>query len=410
VSKVHKEITYRRLFSEFRKYLESQSSDISVILKDIYQNAKIYEENHLRSDTQEGDLSPVEIFLYRLNTLESDVFKPLLIWLLDTSRERIPTEEITKFTSVLESWMVRRVATKANTKNYNKFMVDLLQQLESNERSQAGSVLEDLLAKQISYLSHWPSDNEVKYILKTYPLGWRITRARLRVILEGIEDSLRGWGPDKTVHEQRMRRFSSTVEHIMPKAWDRNWTPVSSDSERKFRDNMIQTLGNFTLASRRLNSKMSNEPWDIKRKALADAQLTSLALNKNVVDQAEWNEYKIEERTLRLVEEFIKCWPVPNEKLPKEIKSPNLEVTKLSESESRVGERWFLEEESALQDEWSQGLLVEEIAGLHQRRVGGIMARLKFLGLIAKEATLEDVDRIQSAKSKYSTKEDLAKL
>ena len=399
ISKLHKEITYRRLFSEFRKYLDSRGTDIRELLKDIYENARIYENAHLRSYIPEGDLSAVEIFVYRLNNLESDVFKPLLIWLLDSSREKVPLEEIQKFTSSLESWMVRRVATKANTKNYNKFMVELLKNLESSDRLKAGSVLEELLAKQTSYLSHWPSDKEVTHVLKTYPLGWRITRARLRVILEAIEDSLRGWGNETTVHEQRMRRYSSTVEHIMPKAWEKNWNSVANDSERKFRDNMIQTLGNFTLASRRLNSRLSNGPWEVKRQALADAQLTSLALNKDVVSEPEWNESKIEERTLRLVEEFIRYWPVPNDKLPKDFKSPNLEVTKLSESESRVGERWSLAEESALQEEWSQGLSIEEISGLHQRRTGGIMVRLKTLDLLAEEATIEDADRIQSGKS-----------
>jgi len=399
ISKLHREITYRRLFSEFRKYLDSKSTDITELLKDIYENAQIYESVHQHSYIPDGDLSAVEIFLYRLNNLESDVFKPLLIWLLDASREKIPLDEIQKFASTLESWMVRRVAIKANTKNYNKFMVDLLKNLESNDRLKAGSVLEELLAQQTSYLSHWPSDAEVKHVLKTYPLGWRVTRARLRVILEGIEDSLRGWGSEKTVHEQRMRRYSSTVEHIMPKAWEKNWGPVTGDSERRFRDNIIQTLGNFTLASKRLNSRLSNGPWDVKRKALADAQLTSLALNKDVVSEPDWNEERIGERTSKLVEEFIKYWPVPNEKLPKDFKSPNLEVTKLSESESRVGERWLFAEESALGEEWAQGLSIQEISGLHQRRVGGIMARLKTLDLLAEEATVEDADRIQKSKT-----------
>ena len=82
ISKLHKEITYRRLFSEFRKYLDSRGTDIRELLKDIYENARIYENAHLRSYIPEGDLSAVEIFVYRLNNLESDVFKPLLIWLL----------------------------------------------------------------------------------------------------------------------------------------------------------------------------------------------------------------------------------------------------------------------------------------------------------------------------------------
>ena len=402
ISKLHKEITYRRLFSEFRKYLDSQFADANSLLQDIYENAKIYEKMHLNALSPTGDLSSVEIFVYRLNNLESDVFKPLLIWLMDPAREKIPPQQITKFVQVLESWMVRRVATKCNTKNYNKFMVELLRYLDKEERNQAGDVLETLLATQTSYLSHWPSDKEVSHVLNTYPIGWRITRARLRVILEGIEDSLRGWGGSKTSHEQRMRRYSSTVEHIMPKSWEKNWPPVSSDIARKRRDSVIQTLGNLTLASRRLNSKLSNGPWDVKKKALSDAQLTSLALNKDVFSESMWDEQRIEHRTERLVEEFIKYWPVPNEKLPKNFVSPNLSITTLSDSESRVGERWSVAEESALGEEWNQGLSIQEISGLHQRRVGGIMARLKTLDLLPEDGTIEMADEIQRKKTSGS--------
>jgi uncharacterized protein with ParB-like and HNH nuclease domain len=398
ISKLHKEITYRRLFSEFKSYLTVSESSAEDFLKDINDNAMIYQQLHLRAADPNADLSSVALFVYRLNNLESDVFKPILIWLLDPSREVIPSNQIDKFISSLESWMVRRVATKSNTKNYNKFVIEILRKIEKQPRSKAGDFLENFLAEQTSYLNHWPSDKEVVQVLTTYPLGWRITRARLRVILEALEDSLRGWNGAKPSHEQRMRRYSSTVEHIMPKAWEKNWPAVKDEFARKYRDNIIQTLGNFTLASRRLNSKMSNGPWEEKKKALSDAQLTSLALNKDVFSEAEWNETKIEARTARLLNEFIHYWPVPNEKLPANFVSPSQDKNTLTEAEFRVGERWTSAEESALSEEWEQGLSVPDIAGLHQRRAGGIMARLKTLGLLPEEATQEEAEKLQQAK------------
>ena len=398
IAKLHKEITYRRLFSEFKSYLTVSESSAEDFLKDISDNAMIYQQLHLMAADPNAELSSVALFVYRLNNLESDVFKPILIWLLDPSREVIPSNQIDKFISSLESWMVRRVATKSNTKNYNKFVIEILRKIEKQPRSKAGDFLENFLAEQTSYLNHWPSDKEVVQVLTTYPLGWRITRARLRVILEALEDSLRGWSGAKPSHEQRMRRYSSTVEHIMPKAWEKNWPAVKDEFARKYRDNTIQTLGNFTLASRRLNSKMSNGPWEEKKKALSDAQLTSLALNKDVFSEAEWNETKIEARTARLLNEFIRYWSVPNEKLPTNFVSPSQDKNTLTEAEFRVGERWTSAEESALSEEWEQGLSVPDIAGLHQRRVGGIMARLKTLGLLPEEATQEEAEKLQQAK------------
>ena len=112
ISKLHKEITYRRLFSEFKSYLTVSESSAEDFLKDINDNAMIYQQLHLMAADPNADLSSVALFVYRLNNLESDVFKPILIWLLDPSREEIPRLQIDKFIRSLESWMVRRVATK----------------------------------------------------------------------------------------------------------------------------------------------------------------------------------------------------------------------------------------------------------------------------------------------------------
>ena len=61
-----------------------------------------------------------------------------------------------------------------------------------------------------------------------------------------------------------------------------------------------------------------------------------------------------------------------------------------------------------MQEEWSQGLSLEEISGLHQRRTGGIMVRLKTLDLLAEEATIEDADRIQKNKYKNLRGQDIS--
>ena len=135
-----------------------------------------------------------------------------------------------------------------------------------------------------------------------------------------------------------------------------------------------------------------------KKKALSDAQLTSLALNKYVFSEAEWNETKIAARTARLLNEFIHYWPVPNEMLPANFVSTSQGKNTLTEAELRVGERWTSAEESALSEGWEQGLSVPDIAGLHQRRAGRIMARLKTLGLLPEEATQEEAEKLQQAK------------
>ena len=46
------------------------------------------------------------------------------------------------------------------------------------------------------------------------------------------------------------------------------------------------------------------------------------------------------------------------------------------------GEKWTEEEESRLVKEFNQGFSIGEIASMHNRKKGGIRARVKRLGLI----------------------------
>ena len=59
---------------------------------------------------------------------------------------------------------------------------------------------------------------------------------------------------------------------------------------------MIHTIGNLTLVNYRLNPTLSNEPWDSKRKTLADHSV--LFLNKRLVNKgpSAWDEAAIEKR------------------------------------------------------------------------------------------------------------------
>lgn len=103
------------------------------------------------------------------------------------------------------------------------------------------------------------------------------------------------------------------IEHIMPQGWGQNWKlPDDVEDEAQAtdaRNYIIHTLGNLTLTSRRLNSSLSNAPWDKKREAL-DAH-SVLRLNRTLLDEAPdvWDEAAIDERARRLCATAIKVWP-----------------------------------------------------------------------------------------------------
>lgn len=80
------------------------------------------------------------------------------------------------------------------------------------------------------------------------------------------------------------------------------------------RDAVVDTLGNLTLLTQRLNSKVSNGPWSgEKGKRAALTAHDVLFLNRDLVEVSDdgWDEEKIAERTALLTDVVVNIWTVP---------------------------------------------------------------------------------------------------
>jgi hypothetical protein len=77
------------------------------------------------------------------------------------------------------------------------------------------------------------------------------------------------------------------------------------------RDRLVHTLGNLTLLTGKLNSKVSNAAWNTKRAALQEHDV--LKLNVDLLGTAgdTWTDAKIRGRTDALVTRVLAIWPVP---------------------------------------------------------------------------------------------------
>jgi hypothetical protein len=119
------------------------------------------------------------------------------------------------------------------------------------------------------------------------------------------------------------------IEHVMPRGWRTYWgSDIHGDAELATkRDIRVDTLGNLTLVTKKLNGTLSNRPW-----RNADAELVAntgreagigkrsllsrysvLVLNKEIVESHEdaWTEDDIRERSRQLTEALIAIWPRP---------------------------------------------------------------------------------------------------
>jgi hypothetical protein len=161
---------------------------------------------------------------------------------------------------------------------------------------------------------YWPDDAELQDELGGLQAYRRLGRGRLRMVLEAVEDHLRGWRDGKSgLGEERVARGKLAIEHVMPRKWHANWLLQEGRGEAD-RDRIIHSLGNLTLLTGKLNSKVSNGPWlgtYGKRSGLEDHDV--LVLNRELLKKAveRWTEDSIRLRTQELAGVIGQIWPVP---------------------------------------------------------------------------------------------------
>ncbi len=316
VAQTGEEILAREVFSSFKHYADFQSGKTMMqLLQEIHRAAGIYRDFTEKGEQLDGPLDRVGLFAYRIKTLESEVVKPLLLLLLNHPDGPLPQSQIDAALDAIESWLVRRMLVRATPKSYNKLMAEVVAMVRSTPPQQVGQAVRHHFASQGAETAYWPDDEEVRRELITMPVYRKLSRGRLRMVLEAIEDHWRGWAPGQTsAAGMRIRRATYAIEHLMPQSWLKHWPlkEAAADSERESR---IHQLGNLTLLSKKLNSTVSNGPWlGVKGKAEHLQEKDVILLNSRVLKThgaLQWDEEAIDARTQAAVEAILQIWPVP---------------------------------------------------------------------------------------------------
>ncbi|MEQ1759424.1 MAG: DUF262 domain-containing protein [Vicinamibacterales bacterium] len=314
VARTGKDVVDREVFDRFKRFATYEAGvPMLELLGQIDAAARVYRDFVTKASSYTGPIDRLGLFGYRTGVLESEVIKPVVLCLLDPRESRIPEAQLEKALEVVESWMVRRMLVRATTKSYNLTVAELVALLSKSDRASAGDVVQRFFAEQTSPSSYWPDDSEVREELRELLAYRRLRRGRLRMVLEAIEDSKRGWGGGRpALGEERVTRGRYAIEHVMPRKWTAHW-PLPEGHDDAERDRLVHTLGNLTLLTGRLNSKVSNGPWvgeNGKRAGLEAHDV--LFLNRELVKGAhDWSEASIHRRTAELADTICRIWPVP---------------------------------------------------------------------------------------------------
>lgn len=294
------EVQIADVFPRFRRYADTAPS-VTALLEDLQQVSGSF-----RALEQTNGTGALGDFLHRWRVMDAGVSTPVILWLL-ANQDELGEEKLTRTLSSIESYLIRRMLCRLTTKDYNRLFLEIVGLLREAPTSDADQIVIDHLAGQTSESRVWPGDGQVEEALLTLPLYQLLTRGRLRLILEALEDDARS---AKTEEDHVKRGLS--IEHVMPQGWRKHWQSVPLDEEEAaHRDRLIHTLGNLTLVTIALNAELSNEPWTRKSGILADH--TVLLLNRSLLkDYSEgWTEGVIAERGSAMAKRVLKLWRRP---------------------------------------------------------------------------------------------------
>ena len=294
------EVSAGKVFNVFRKVADNQQ------IEDVMSEVKDDLSNYRRHEMEPRE--PVEkVFRYRASVMQIGAFTPALLAILSKlDKARFGTLQ------ALESFLVRRMVCRNTTKDYNRLALDLVSELDECGPEDADRAVVKFLSGQQADSRRWPTDEDLENACSSLPLYRLLTRGRLRLVLEGVEEQYR----KTSLAEETQAPRNLTIEHVLPQSWEAHWPLPNNIDEHEAqhkRNQLVHTLGNLTLVTQRLNSTASNAPWKLKSKTLKEHSV--LLLNRRLLDESgevAWDEQTILSRSRRMAALVAVVWPGPN--------------------------------------------------------------------------------------------------
>ncbi|GAB2932914.1 DUF262 domain-containing protein [Streptomyces sundarbansensis] len=291
------EVMAPELFLTFRRYVKAADLGLVDLMRRLVERAGAYR----RLTAEEQPLTPEGRFLRTVGVLDANTVMPVLLWLVS----RFDEDDRAGAVATLDSYLVRRTVCRLTTKNYNRLFLELLKELKAKDDP---SVVADFLLRQETDSGFWPRDRDIRDVFRFQPLYKQLTRTRMRLMLAELEDSLYSGKTERQVHNGEL-----TIEHLLPQAWEEHW-PLPGGGGRgsvevhERRQSLLHTVGNLTLLTGKLNTSVSNGPWERKRSDI----LVHSALSLNRSLPAQWDEETILARADHLSETFSRRWQRPD--------------------------------------------------------------------------------------------------
>lgn len=109
----------------------------------------------------------------------------------------------------------------------------------------------------------------------------------------------------------------SSLEHIFPVKYSKeeelsDWKDFWNEELEKYKSDYVFRVGNYTILHYKLNSKVSDGPWEEKRKHLKDSKIIHTADIAKTYDK--WTPEVIDEVQRKIAAEAVEVWNSPRDK------------------------------------------------------------------------------------------------
>lgn len=319
---------FKRIYDEFKEYVNLNDIDKEEILKDLLLYAKNY--NILLTANIKGPISAV---IKRLNKLETKVTRPFFLEILKNfNKANLDEKTVYKVFLTIENYIFRRNIVKLPTNALNKIFLTLFNEVYKIDKNFSDYInkLNYILLKK-TYSGRFPRNEEFIENLSEREI-YQMNKKMLAYIMERFEN--RGSREDRDIY-RHLEDGNYSVEHIMPQTLNTQWKESLGKNYEQIHEKWLHRLANLTLTA--YNSRYSNSDFETK-KTIEDGYIDSgLRMNQNIAKYDRWTEKELEDRDKKLMELALKIWPEISTDY--KIEKNNDEEISLEDDESMTGEK-----------------------------------------------------------------------
>lgn len=248
MSRQTEDITAGQVYDNFREYREKDQAqkEIGVITANLREAGEVFRKLEeipdrptlQKRDERQPDEDAEKDARYRrmIAMSNKDTIMPVLIRL---GLPDIPKEEQEKSLQALDNYLTRRaICSKTTTAPwFQKYLLaTVLGSVNATAAGKGGgytigenvehALLSNDHRKHSEGGSAWPGDTELRDNFTRQPLYRWIGAPRVATILEAVERHLRNSAPRASEQAKAVLPGPLTIEHILPKSWERSWTDL----------------------------------------------------------------------------------------------------------------------------------------------------------------------------------------